>query len=210
MVAILFFVYGRLWGYPSAVCFAAPSHDIWGILSITHKLRDTQIGVHARTMGGDSSLDPDFSRIYHGIMKQRYRIPCMDGRGGIVMALISKPIILAGSLGRREVTALFDSGASYSCVNRRLAEEIAHLEPLAEPMEFETAERGSVVTAEYAVRADFFFTDTPRRFTDELVVIEELSEELIIGAATMQKWKIVLDFETEEVLYDKRMHRLRI
>ena len=126
------------------------------------------------------------------------------------MALISRRIILAGSLGRREVTALFDSGASYSCVSRRLAEEIAHLEPLAEPMEFETAERGSVVTAEYRVMVDFFFTDTPRRFTDELVVIDELSEELIIGAKTMQAWKIVLDFETEEVLYDKRMHRLRI
>ncbi len=126
------------------------------------------------------------------------------------MSLISKPIILAGSLGRREVTALFDSGASYSCINRRLAEEIAHLEPLAEPMEFETAEKGSVVTAEFAVRVDFFFTDTPRRFTDELGGIDGLSEELIIGAATMQKWKIVLNFKTEEALYDKRINRLRI
>jgi len=87
---------------------------------------------------------------------------------------------------------------------------LAHLEPLAEPMEFETAEEGSMIAAEYRVTMDFYFEDTPRRFTDELVVIDGLSEELIIGATTMQKWKIRLDFDREEVLYDKKMHRLRI
>ena len=126
------------------------------------------------------------------------------------MALIIKPIILAGSKGRKQVTALFDSGASYSCISEELAKKLAHLEPLTEPMEFETAEKNNTVIAEYAVRVDFFFTDTNRRFTDELVVIDGLSEELIIGAATMQKWKIRLDFDREEVFYDKKMHRLRI
>jgi hypothetical protein len=77
-------------------------------------------------------------------------------------------------------------------------------------MEFETAEKDSTVVADYRVTLDFFFTDTPRRFTDELVVIEGLSEDLIIGATTMQKWQIRLDFDREEVLYDKKMHRLRI
>jgi hypothetical protein len=77
-------------------------------------------------------------------------------------------------------------------------------------MEFETAEKNYTVVAEYRVTLDFFFTDTPRRFTDELVVIEGLSEELIIGATTMQKWKIRFDFDKEEVIYDKKMHRLRI
>ena len=126
------------------------------------------------------------------------------------MSLISKPVILVGSMGRKEVNALFDSGASYSCISKKLADELAHLETLTEPMEFETAEKDSVVVAKYRTTLDFFFTDTPRRFTDELVVIDDLSEELIIGATTMQKWKIRLDFDREEVLYDKKMHRLRI
>jgi hypothetical protein len=118
--------------------------------------------------------------------------------------------MLAGSKGRSRVTALFDSGASYSCINKNLAEELAHLEPLSEPMEFETAEKDSTVIAEYRITVDFFFTDSDRRFTDELVVIEGLSEELIIGAKTMQAWKIRLDFDREDVIYDKKMHRLRI
>ena len=35
-------------------------------------------------------------------------------------------------------------------------------------------------------------------------------EDLIIGATTMQKWGIKLDFVSETVVYDGKMHRLRI
>jgi hypothetical protein len=143
-------------------------------------------------------------------MKQQTRLPCINRYKEVVMSLINRPVILAGSKGRKEVNALFDSGASYSCISKKTADEIAHLEALAEPMEFETAEENSIVAATYAIRVDFYFTDTPRRFTDELFVIDGLSEDLIIGATTMQKWKIRLDFDREEVLYDKKMHRLRI
>jgi hypothetical protein len=143
-------------------------------------------------------------------MKQQYKLPCINRYKEVIVSLIKKPIILAGSKGRKQVIALFDSGASYSCVTKELAASIAHLEPLTEPMEFETAEEKSFVVARYRITVDFFFLDTDRRFTDELVVIDGLSEELIIGAATMQKWKIRLDFDREEVLYDKKMHRLRI
>ena len=143
-------------------------------------------------------------------MKQQYKLPCINRYKEVIMSLIKRPIVLAGSKGRKEVAALFDSGASYSCISYALAVQLEHLTPLSEPMVFETAEKDYTVKAEYAVRVDFFFKDTPRRFTDELVVIEGLSEELIIGAATMQKWKIRLDFDREEVIYDKTVHRLRI
>ncbi len=126
------------------------------------------------------------------------------------MSLIHRPVFLAGSRGKRKVTALFDSGASYSCISRSIAEYLEYLVPLSKPMEFETAEKDGIIVARYAIRVDFFFEDTPRRFTDELIVFDELSEPLIIGVKTMQAWKIRLDFEREEVLYDKRMHRLRI
>jgi hypothetical protein len=143
-------------------------------------------------------------------VKQQYKLPSVNRHREVIMSLISRPVILAGALGRKQVTAHFDSGASYSCISKKLAEELAHPEPMSEPMEFETAEKDGIITASYRVTVDFFFTDTPRRFTDELVVFEDLSEDLIIGANTMQKWKIRLDFENEEVLYDKKMHRLRI
>ena len=139
-----------------------------------------------------------------------YKLPCINGYGEVITALIHKPVILAGSKGREKVTALFASGASYSCISLDLAARLGHLDPLSEPMEFETAEKDATLSANFRMIADFFFEDTPRRFTDELVVIEGLSEGLIIGAKTMQAWHINLDFEKEEVIYDKKMHRLRI
>jgi len=143
-------------------------------------------------------------------MKQTYRLPCINTLGDVIISLIHRPVLLSGSRGKREVTALFDSGASYSCIQRAAAEKIAELIPIPEPMEFETAEKNGFLVARHRVVLDFFFEDTPRRFTDELIVFDELSELLVIGATTMQKWKIRLDFDREEVLYDKRMHRLRI
>jgi len=48
------------------------------------------------------------------------------------------------------------------------------------------------------------------RFSDEFMVIPDLSSQLIIGAATMQKWRFKLDFEAEEVIIDPRVTRLRL
>lgn len=126
------------------------------------------------------------------------------------MSLLQNQLTIRGLKGEKTVTALFDSGASYSCVRRSTAEKIALLEPLEEPMEFETADEGTYIPAEYVVHLSFFFQDTDRRFTDEFIVVDTLSEDLIIGTVTMQKWKIRLDFENEKVMYDRKIHRLRI
>jgi hypothetical protein len=42
------------------------------------------------------------------------------------------------------------------------------------------------------------------------MVLDTLSEDLIIGVTTMQKWQIKLDFDSEKVVYDPKMHRMRI
>jgi hypothetical protein len=36
------------------------------------------------------------------------------------------------------------------------------------------------------------------------------SSRLIVGAATMQKWRFKLDFEADEVIIDPRVTRLRL
>jgi len=81
---------------------------------------------------------------------------------------------------------------------------------LPEPIVFETADEGDFITAEYGVILEFFLEDAPRCFTDAFMVLDTLSEDLIIGATTMQKWQIKLDFDSEKVVYDRKMHRLRI
>ncbi len=143
-------------------------------------------------------------------MKYQYSLPCVNNQGELIMSLLQSEVILKGIRGQRKVTALFDSGASYSCLRRDIAEEVGILVPLDEPMYFSTADEDTDLRAEYSLPLSFYFTDTNRRFTDEFIVVEKLSEELIVGAKTMQAWKIRLDFDAEEVVYDKKMHKLRI
>ena len=126
------------------------------------------------------------------------------------MSLLELPCTLVGTLGRISTVCLFDSGASYSVIRRATAERIARLQPLPEPFVFETVSEGDFVTARYEIFLEFFLEDAPRCFTDSFMVMDRLSEELIIGATTMQKWQIKLDFVAEKVLYDRKMHRLRI
>ena len=44
----------------------------------------------------------------------------------------------------------------------------------------------------------------------EFLVIPGLSEEVIIGAATMQKWRIKLDFEHDQALVDPKVARMQL
>jgi hypothetical protein len=122
------------------------------------------------------------------------------------MAVIEKEIKLVGSKGEHKLDGLFDSGATYSCIDQDLAKELEILIPLPVPIPLEAAEKGRAVKER--VTLDFHLDGY--RFSDEFMVIPDLSSQLIIGAATMQKWRFKLDFEADEVIIDPRVTRLRL
>ena len=124
------------------------------------------------------------------------------------MAVIQKTIRFAGSKGRQEVLALFDSGATYSCIRPELAAALEVVLPLPEPMDFGTARDGETVTAHERVSLNFYFNGY--RFSDEFMLIPGLSEPIIIGTATLQKWRMKLDFEADDVIIDPRVTKLRL
>jgi len=128
------------------------------------------------------------------------------------MSILEHEVTLIGSRGKARCRALFDSGAAYSIVRRDIAEQIAQLEPFPDPENwiFETARPGELIEAKYRVVLDFRFDDSLARFSDEFVVFDECSEEVIVGAKTMQAWHIVLDFDAEQVNYRKTATRLRV
>ena len=64
------------------------------------------------------------------------------------MAVIIKKLILKGSKGEIEREAIFDSGATYSCIHPGLAENLGTIELLPEPMELSTAKEGERIRAE--------------------------------------------------------------
>ncbi|HAW50022.1 TPA: hypothetical protein DCX16_03620 [bacterium] len=124
------------------------------------------------------------------------------------MAVIERKIRLVGSKGEKEVIGLFDSGATYSCIKPELAYQLEMVTTLPEPMEFGTVEEERKVIAKEAVRLNFYLDGY--RFSDEFMLIPNLLEETIIGAATLQKWGMKLDFEHDEVIIDPKVTKLRL
>jgi len=124
------------------------------------------------------------------------------------MTVIQKRIRMVGSKGEEEVDAIFDSGSTYSCIRPELARKLAYIEALPEPMDFGTAEEGKRLRAFERCTLNFYIDGF--RLSDEFMLIQKLSEQVVIGAASLQKWRIKLNFETEEVIVDPRVTKLRI
>lgn len=124
------------------------------------------------------------------------------------MTIIQKMIHLEGSKGQTESVALFDSGASYSCIQPGIAEGLGNIETLPRPLKFSAAKDGETLSAAQRVGLDFYVDGN--RLSDEFMLIPNLAEQVIIGAATLQKWRIKLDFEHDQVIIDPRVTHLRL
>jgi predicted aspartyl protease len=116
------------------------------------------------------------------------------------------PLRFEGSKGEKHLYALFDSGATYSCISEKNATELANLEHLHTPMRLATASDTTYMEITDCARLDFYHEDI--RLSDEFLVVPGLSEEAIIGAATMQKWKLKMDFEHDTVIVDPNVAKL--
>lgn len=109
----------------------------------------------------------------------------------------------------KQLNALFDSGASYSCINPKHIEDgFTTLIQLGRPYELETASENAFMRVTHVVRLDFVLNDI--NMSDEFLVLPNLSEDVIIGAYTMQKWKIKLDFELDAIITNPKVARLKL
>jgi hypothetical protein len=124
------------------------------------------------------------------------------------MAIIRKEIELVGSKSRRKETALFDSGATYSCIRKEIAQELEIILPLTRPLKLITAQERNYIEVKERVVLDFYISGY--RFSDEFLIIENLSEKVIIGAKTMQAWRLKLDFEKEDIIIDPRVTEIQL
>jgi predicted aspartyl protease len=117
--------------------------------------------------------------------------------------IIKENLLFEGSKGDAHFYTLFDSGATFSCINEELAVKIANIEPMFKPMRLETANAGHFMEIKSRAVLDFYINDV--RMSDEFMVIPSLSEDAILGANTFQKWKIKLDFEHDKIIIDPKV-----
>jgi len=117
--------------------------------------------------------------------------------------IIRLPLRFEGSLGEKVLYALVDTAATYSCINDETVLELEHPTPLYIPMTPGTTNATTFMPIKDRVTLDFYLDDI--RLSDEFYVISDLSEQVIIGASTMQKCRIKLDFEHDTFVVDPKV-----
>lgn len=124
------------------------------------------------------------------------------------MSVIRLPLLYVGTLGERRLYTLFDSGANLSCISSEVLTGVEKASPLGVKRRLATASEGHFMEISEVVRLDFYIHDV--LLSDEFLVVPGLSEESIIGAATLQKWRIRLNFEHDAVDVDPRVAKLQL
>jgi hypothetical protein len=125
---------------------------------------------------------------------------------GMSVGLIIKKLQIVGDRGRKRVQVLFDTGASSSFVRRAVAESVATILKLPSPEVYTLGDGvGRLRATETAV---LYVIVKGIRISDNFIVVPRLSDEMIVGANTLQKWRVTLDLENEDVLIDQRVSRL--
>jgi hypothetical protein len=125
-----------------------------------------------------------------------------------IMSIIKQPLLYVGSKSEARLYTLFDSGANLSCISEDYACNLATVERLVNVRRIATASHEHFIEIKERVLLDFYINDV--QLSDEFLVVPGLSEEAIIGAATMQKWRIKLDFKEETVDVNPKVAKMQI
>jgi hypothetical protein len=124
------------------------------------------------------------------------------------MSIIKQPLLFAGSLGEKHLEVLYDSGKDYSCINPKFLDDLEVPVKLEQAFMIMTMFESRLFEIKQVVQLDFYMDDV--LLSDEFLVIPGLSEEAIIGAATMQKWRIKLDFEHDVAIVDPKVAKMQL
>lgn len=113
-----------------------------------------------------------------------------------------------GSKGEKRLYTLFDSGANLSCIHPDFLHELGIPAGIGRERRIATASADHFIIIKERIALDFYIEDV--LLSDEFLVVPGLSEEAILGAATMQKWRIKLDFENDTVHVDPKVAKMQL
>jgi len=124
------------------------------------------------------------------------------------MSYIVKRLNIRGNRGERVVNCLFDTGAGYSFIKEEIAKEIGDIIKFPTKMKFKLADGKTHIEVSEKIILEIKING--HWISDEVVVIKELSEDMLIGVNTMQKWRIKLDLESESVKINPEVIELKL
>lgn len=124
------------------------------------------------------------------------------------MGLIAKQLEVIGDKQKIKVQALFDTGASASFIRKDLADQIATVVRMPSPWMFILGDGKGRVQAEHCLHVDIIIKGI--RIFHQLIAVKDLGEEMIIGTDILQRWRIELNPEREDILIDKKVTELKL
>jgi hypothetical protein len=124
------------------------------------------------------------------------------------MSILKIPLLYAGSLGEKRLSTLFDSGANLSCIHPDCIKELGSPSSLGRTRRLSIASVEHFIEINERITLDFYIDEV--LLSDEFLIVPGLSEEAVIGAATMQKWRIKLNFERDEVMVDPKVAKMQL
>lgn len=117
------------------------------------------------------------------------------------MGEIIKDLPVRGNQGEATVRACFDSGSPNCFIRRDISERIAVPMTMPTPWLFRLVDGEGTVE----VREGVYLNVTIKGVTVfwPFLVVDRLGDEMLIGVDMMQRWKIKLNFETDDVEIDR-------
>jgi hypothetical protein len=122
------------------------------------------------------------------------------------MFTVNLPLHYEGSLGEKTLKTSFDKSVLYSCIDADLIKNLCSKSRLTHIKTFHF--NGLPFEVYYVTMLDFYINNL--RLSDEIMVVSNLSEQVIIGELTIRKWRMQLDFENNSVFIDPKVARFRI
>lgn len=105
---------------------------------------------------------------------------------------VKQPLLFKGSKGEIHLYTLFDMNVKLSCINSAFLFDLGKPQPLSRPRVVNTAE-GYSIEIKNVIKLDFCLDD--KMFSEEFLVVPNLTEEIIFGATTIQNLNIKLHLE---------------
>ena len=118
------------------------------------------------------------------------------------MSIIKLPLHYEGSQGEKTLYTLFDKDITYSCINGDCVKDLCLLNQLRHTKLIKTEVNAHFIEIKQVALLDFYINEI--LLSDEFMVVPNLSEQVILGTTTLQKWRIKLDFDSDKVTVDPK------
>lgn len=124
------------------------------------------------------------------------------------MGIIKKEVTISGFKGEERVTALFDSGSEVTIIKKEIAKKVVSILKLPTPASFTMADGSKGMETNNITVLSISINGATINY--HVYVVDKLTDDFIIGVDALQRWKIKLDFDKDEVSIDPQVLRLRI